>query len=71
MIVYMDTRYTPRQVAKKLIEDKLELALGYWQEDSSLEADQLTERESDLIQDQLDKLVTAITKNHLVIKGES
>lgn len=55
MIIYDGKKLTPTQLAKIIVADKVQVAEEYWAEDMFLEADNLTDREKEQIQDAINK----------------
>jgi|TARA_Y100000310_G_scaffold340923_2_gene438363 hypothetical protein len=61
MITSNDTKTTPKKKAQDVILEKLALCMGYWEENSEL-TEGMTEREIELVNEQMKKECDRIAK---------
>lgn len=62
MIKYMDEKYTPNQLAKQLIMDKIDQCIEFWSETACLELDAMTEKEKIEVAIQIRKRADGVAK---------
>jgi hypothetical protein len=54
-------KITPKQQAQRILFDKINIAIGYWEEDS-LWTDGMTDKEREATRDQVKKLADRLAK---------
>lgn len=62
MIKHWGDKMTAKELAQKLICDRIHLALDYWYEDDSIDMDEITEKENEAIKDQMYKVAKRALK---------
>ena len=53
---------TPKKKAQDILMDNISLALGYWQEKMGFNIEDMTDREKELVSDQMEKIADRIAK---------